>query len=291
VSVGGPLVAVAQLAEELRSQAPPVLLDVRWKVGAPPGQGRELWLQGHIPGAGFVDLDRDLAAPPGPDGRHPLPDPELFAVAMRRAGVRSDRGVVLYDADTGIAAARGWWLLRFHGHPSVCVLDGGLNAWQAAGEPVEAGEIPISQGDFRTGVGAAGTGGSGMPAIDAGGAQALARRGVLLDARAGERYRGEVEPIDRVAGHIPGARSAPALDSMDAQTGRFRDAARLTEQFAAVGAVPGVEVAAYCGSGVQAAHAVLALELAGIPAALYVGSWSNWIADPTRPVATGAAPG
>jgi thiosulfate/3-mercaptopyruvate sulfurtransferase len=276
-------VSVAQLGEELRSSTPPVLLDIRWKLGGPPGD--EQHRQGHIPGAAYVDLDGDLAAPPGPAGRHPLPDAETFASAMRRAGVMAARPVVVYDADDSTSAARAWWLLRHHGHPSVRVLDGGLRAWAEAGNVVEAGGATPEPGDFVPAEGGA------MPVLDAEAALALARGGVLLDARSAERYRGEVEPIDPVAGHIPGARSAPAMGNLDPGTARFWPATRLADRFAALGAVPGVDVGAYCGSGVTAAHEVLALELAGLAAALYVGSWSNWVADPSRPVATGADPG
>jgi thiosulfate/3-mercaptopyruvate sulfurtransferase len=280
----GPLVSWAQLAEELRSQAPPTVLDVRWSLAGPPG--RDDWIAGHIPGAAHVDIDTALSAPPGPAGRHPLPDPQTFAAAMRAAGVSSDRGVVVYDAEGALSSARAWWLLRFHGHSTVRVLDGGLRAWTEAGQPLEAGDTRVDPGDFT-----ASAAGGALPVVDAAGAQAIARRGVLLDVRAAERYRGEVEPIDPVAGHIPGALSAPATANLDPATGRFLPAARLADQFAALGAVRGAEVAAYCGSGVNAAQAVLALSLAGVPAALYVGSWSNWVADEARPVATGAEPG
>lgn len=282
--MGGTLVSAAQLAEELRSEAPPALLDVRWKLGAPPG--RQLYERGHIPSAAYVDLDADLAGPPGTEGRHPLPDPTVFAAAMRRAGVSSGRAVVVYDADDSTAAARAWWLLRYHGHPTVRVLDGGLRAWLEAGGAVESGEAAVDPGDFAP---APGRGAMGV--LDAAGAEQLARAGVLLDARAAERYRGEVEPVDPVAGHIPGARSAPATGNVDPATGRFLPATQLAERFDALGAAPGVAIGAYCGSGVTAAHEVLALALAGIDAALYVGSWSNWVADPSHPVATGAAPG
>jgi thiosulfate/3-mercaptopyruvate sulfurtransferase len=181
-----------------------------------------------------------------------------------------------------MAAARAWWLLRYFGHPDVRVLDGGLAAWLAAGHPL-SGQAPlVSRGDFTPTPG-------GMPVIDAAGAADLARSGVLLDARAAERFRGEQEPIDPVAGHIPGARSAPATGNVDVE-GRFLDAAHLRDRFRMAGAGGGVPVGAYCGSGVVAAHEVLALELAGISAALYPGSWSEWIRDPARPVATALDP-
>jgi thiosulfate/3-mercaptopyruvate sulfurtransferase len=227
----------------------------------------------------FVDLEADLASPPGAGGRHPLPDPAAFQAAMRRAGVRRRSPVVVYDAADATSAARAWWLLRYFGHDDVRVLDGGFRAWTEAGLPVVT-DVPAPEpGDFVARPG-------GMPLLDADAAAALATDGVLLDARAAERYRGEVEPIDPVAGHVPGAVSAPTSGNVDA-SGRFLPAASLRERFAALGAGGSRPVGAYCGSGVTAAQVVLALEVAGVPAALYAGSWSDWITDPARPVATG----
>jgi thiosulfate/3-mercaptopyruvate sulfurtransferase len=274
------LVSPAALAEELASEPGPALLDVRWRLGGPPGL--DSYREGHLPGAVFIDLERDLAAPPGPAGRHPLPDPAVFTDAMRAAGVSEDRPVVVYDDRDATAAARAWWLLRYHGHQNVRVLDGGYQAWLAAGLPVTRADPEAKPGDFTARPGR-------MPVLDAAGAQDVARTGLLLDARAGERYRGEHEPVDPVAGHIPGAVSAPTAGNVNPD-GTFRGAADLAARFAVLagGADPRTEtVGAYCGSGVTAAHEVLALALAGIPAALYVGSWSNWITDPARPVATG----
>ena len=259
----------------------PVLLDVRWELGGP--SGRELYDAGHIPGAAFVDLDAELAAPPGAGGRHPMPATDRFEVAMRRAGVANARAVVVYDASTSIAAARAWWLLRYFGHADVSVLDGGLAAWIAAGYPLETRAAQPPPGDFDARPG-------GMPLLDAAQAAALASRGVLLDARAPERFRGEAEPIDPVAGHIPGARNVPATAAVDA-SGRFRGPDELRAMFADAGISDDSEIGAYCGSGVTAAHEVLALELAGHRAALYVGSWSDWITDPDRPVATASGDG
>jgi thiosulfate/3-mercaptopyruvate sulfurtransferase len=300
-----PLAGVTALARRLAGADRPVLLDVRWRLGGPPGIAA--YRAGHLPGAVFVDLDRDLAGPPGPGGRHPLPAAEAFQLAMRRAGVSSGRDVVVYDEADATAAARAWWVLRYYGHTRVAVLDGGYHAWAGAGQPVAAGEEAApAPGDFTARPG-------GMPLLDAGGAADLARHGILLDARAGERYRGEAEPIDPVAGHIPGAVSAPTAGNLLAD-GRFRPAAGLRARFGALGvaarpsaagqdpgspagheeaggAVWGQAVGAYCGSGVTAAHEVLALAVAGVPAALYAGSWSHWITDPARPVATGPEPG
>lgn len=285
-----PLADAATVAGELNGDRPPALLDVRWRLGGPPGVSD--YLAGHLPGAVYVDLDADLAGPPGRAGRHPLPGPEPFQAAMRRAGVRGDRGVVVYDEADSMAAARAWWLLRYFGHPAVRVLDGGYRAWVAAGYPVAAGPEGSTAGQAPRAGGFTARPG-GMPLLDSGAAAAVARRGVLLDARAGERYRGEAEPVDPVAGHIPGAVSAPAAGNLAAD-GRFRAADALRERFAAVGA--GAEagpVGCYCGSGVTAAQQVLALEIVGIPAALYAGSWSEWVAGavPGRPVATGSEPG
>jgi thiosulfate/3-mercaptopyruvate sulfurtransferase len=298
------LISADELAAALAGSPAPVVLDVRWALGGPPG--RSLYAAGHIPGAAFTDLDRDLAAPPGAGGRHPLPSAASFEAAMRRLGVRADRLVVVYDDADSMAAARAWWLLRYFGHPVVRVLDGGFRAWQGAGLPVEpaAGTGPGRPasvdgppGDFTAEPGH-------LPLLDADAAAAMARRGVLLDARAGERYRGESEPVDPVAGHIPGAVSAPTAQNVSPD-GALRPSGELAARFAALlgpvleprsegssassapgdAAVPRVGV--YCGSGVTAAHEVLALALAGIPAGLYVGSWSEWITDPSRPVATG----
>jgi thiosulfate/3-mercaptopyruvate sulfurtransferase len=284
------LVSAGALAAELAKGSVPVLLDVRWRLGGPPGI--DSYRRGHLPGAVFADLDRDLAGPPGPAGRHPLPDPAAFQAAMRAAGVSQDRPVVVYDDGDATIAARGWWTLRYFGHQDVRVLDGGYRAWAGA-DPKTPTSFPVTTAEPRPVPGDFTASPGHLPVLDAAGAQVAARTGLLLDARAGERYRGETEPADPVAGHVPGAVSAPTVGNVNPD-GTFSDAAELAARFAALGAVPGVgtpggaPVGAYCGSGVTAAHEVLALTLAGIPAALYVGSWSNWIADPARPVATGA---
>ncbi|MFG2141707.1 sulfurtransferase [Streptomyces sp. NPDC048650] len=276
------IITATELASDLAGTAAPVLLDVRYQLGGPPG--RPEYEAGHVPGAVYVDLDGELASPPGPAGRHPLPDLDDFAAAMRAAGVGADRPVVVYDGGQGWAAARAWWLLRWSGHPDVRVLDGGLAAWRESGGAMSVDMPTPRSGDFTPAPGA-------MPLLTADEAAALARRGVLLDARAAERYRGEVEPIDRVAGHIPGAVSAPTTENLVDGGTTFRDASELAKRFAALGATDGAEVGVYCGSGVSAAQEVLALAVAGVPAALYVGSWSEWSGDPSRPVATGAQPG
>jgi thiosulfate/3-mercaptopyruvate sulfurtransferase len=272
-----PLIGPDELAEVIGSENAPALLDGRWQLGGPPG--RDAYLAGHLPGAVFVDLDADLAAPPGRGGRHPLPDPAAFQAAMRRCGVRGDRAVVVYDQRDTTSAARAWWLLGYHGHADVRVLDGGFDGWVARGLEVSS-EVPEPEpGDFTARPGR-------RPVLDADAAAKVAGEGVLLDARAAVRYRGEQEPVDPVAGHIPGARSAPATGDL-APDGRLRPPAELRARFRALGVRDGVPLGAYCGSGVVASHLVLALELAGYPAALYAGSWSEWITDPARPVATG----
>ncbi|MFM9696317.1 sulfurtransferase [Streptomyces europaeiscabiei] len=271
------IISASDLAHELAGAHPPVLLDVRWQLGGP--NLRPEYEKAHIPGAVFVDLDAELAGPAGSGGRHPLPDIGAFGTAMRSAGVRADRAVVVYDGGLNWAAARAWWLLGWAGHPSVRVLDGGLAAWQG---PLTAEIAEPAPGTFEPAPGA-------LPLLDADGAAALARTGLLLDARAAERYRGDVEPIDPVGGHIPGAVSAPTTENV-AESGRFRSAAELADRFKGLGATADSEVGVYCGSGVSGAHQVLALAVAGIPAALYVGSWSEWSRDGGRPVATGPDP-
>ena len=210
------LVGPAVLARELAGGAPPLVIDARWQLGGPPGAGR--YRAGHLPGAVFVDLDEDLSGPPGAGGRHPLPEAAAFQAAMRRAGLSAGRPVVVYDDGDSVAAARAWWTLRYFGHDQVRVLDGGFAAWTAAGLPADTVVPDVPPGDFTATAG-------GMPLIDADGAAALARAGVLLDVRSPERYRGEAEPVDPVAGHIPGALSAPVTGSSTAG-GRFQPPGR-----------------------------------------------------------------
>ncbi|TDC75635.1 sulfurtransferase [Micromonospora sp. KC606] len=276
-----PLVEPGRLAAELALPDPPTLLDVRWRLAGPPG--RDDYALGHLPGAVFVDLDTALCGPPGAAGRHPLPDPAALQAALRAAGVRAGHPVVVYDGGEGMAAARAWWTLRWAGHRPVRLLHGGWPAWVAAGLPTST-EVPDeTPGDVMVRPGA-------LPVLDAAGAARLAAaEGVLLDVRAAPRYRGETEPIDPVAGHVPGAVNLPAPEYVTG--GRFPSAETLRHRFAAAGVSGDAPVGAYCGSGVTAAQAVLALHLAGRPdAALYVGSWSNWVADADRPVATGETP-
>jgi thiosulfate/3-mercaptopyruvate sulfurtransferase len=274
------VVDAATLATELRSSRPPALLDVRWALGDPDGEKQ--YLDGHLPDAVYVNLDEELASPPSPEaGRHPLPDINDLQRAARRWGLAAHQPVVVYDDNGGLSAARAWWLLRWAGHTDARILDGGLGAWRAAGEPVATGAYRLEAGDITLTAG-------GLPTVDVDTAASLARTGVLLDARAGERYRGETEPIDPRAGHIPGALSRPAGDNLG-PNGRFRPAAELQARLSDLPADATVGV--YCGSGVTAAHEIAALQIAGIDAVLFPGSWSAWSADPDRPIATGSQPG
>lgn len=264
------LISASDLAEHLSEVT---VLDVRYRLGGPPGLPD--YQAGHIPGAAYVDLDADLADPPGARGRHPLPDAARFEAAMRRVGVSTGRPVVVYDDWGSLAAARAWWLLRYHGHAHVRVLDGGWSAWLAAGLPTEVGEAETLSGDFTSRPGA-------LPAATADEVGQRASRGEVVDVRAPERYRGEHEPVDPVAGHIPGAVNVPL--GLLTEDGVLAAPDTVRELF------PEGELVVYCGSGVTAALGVLALATAGREAALYPGSWSEWITDPSRPVATGPHP-
>ena len=280
------LISAADLAALLVAGPAPRLLDVRWKLGGPPGRGE--FRRGHLPGAVYVDLDTELAGHGVPaDGRHPLPELADLQAAARGWGLDDGDTVVVYDDLGNLSAARAWWLLRNAGVRDVRLLDGGLAAWRAAELPVVAGEEPAPAGTVTL------TGGN-LPTLDADAAGALAEDGVLLDARAAERYRGDTEPIDPLAGHIPGAISAPTAANLDAD-GRFLPAAELRARFEALGVRagegPAYDVGVYCGSGVTAAHEAVALTLAGFTPALYPGSWSQWSNLPGRPVATGESPG
>jgi thiosulfate/3-mercaptopyruvate sulfurtransferase len=275
---GSALISVRELSEALDSGAPPVLIDVRWRAGLPALYSD--YLAGHIPGAQWCDLDADLADPAGAAGRHPLPDPARLQQRMREWGIEETSAVVLYDGASSVAAARGWWVLRWAGRSDVRVLNGGFSAWIRAGKPVETETAPNKPGTVTIEPGA-------VAALSADDAAALAGEGRLVDVRAPERFRGEVEPIDPVAGHIPGAINVPNSDSLMAD-GSFKADEVLRRQFESAALhrrdqAPGV----YCGSGVAAAHSVLAMHQAGLQAILYPGSWSEWITDPVRPIATG----
>lgn len=272
------LISVDELAERLAAGDRLVVLDVRWSLAQPDGTAA--YEAGHVPGAVYVDLDRELADHTVTGrGRHPLPDEERLTGALRRWGVRDDDEVVVMDDLGNQSAARAWWLLRHAGLDRVRMLDGGLAAWRAAGHPLETGVArPPVPGDATARFG-------GMPVLGIDEAAELPQEGVLLDARAAERYRGEVEPVDPKAGHIPGAVSAPSALNLDAE-GRFLPPEVLRERFAGLGVTAGAPVGAYCGSGVTAAHTVAALAIAGFDAALFPGSWSEW-STTDRLVATG----
>ena len=274
------LVDVRTLSARLAEPAPLVLADVRWNLTGPPG--RPQYADGHLPGAQWVDLETELSGPLQPSrtgGRHPLPEPEVFAAAMRRIGVTSGTEVVVYDGGSSLAAARLWWLLLDAGFPHVRVLDGGFAAWQRAGLPVETGPgTPVPPGDFRGRPGQ-------LPRLGAADVAALITAAPsatrLVDVRAAERYAGTSEPLDPVAGHIPTAVNRPSTDNLSAD-GRFRPPAEIAERFAGHS-----DPVLYCGSGITAAHTLLALRTAGLDGRIYPGSWSDWVSDPDRPVATG----
>lgn len=282
------LISADELARRLddertgRSDHRTVVLDVRWTLAVP--DGLPAFRAGHIPGAVYVDLDRELADhSANGQGRHPLPSEAAFTEAMRRWGLRAGDTAVVVDDLGNQSAARAWWLLRHAGFGDVRMLDGALAGWTAAGRPLESGETRAERGDATAHFG-------GMPTVDADRVAALPATGVVLDSRAAARYRGEVEPIDPRAGHVPGALSAPTAGNLDAE-GRFLAPEVLRARFASLGIEPGTPTAAYCGSGITAAHQVAALALAGIDAALFPGSWSQWSNEPGRPVAVGVEPG
>ncbi|WP_043446170.1 sulfurtransferase [Arthrobacter sp. L77] len=272
------LMDVQELWDRMTSGRQTILLDVRWSLGDPHGHGH--YREAHIPGAVYVDLETQLCGPGGPGlGRHPLPEPEVLQEAARQWGLSDGDTVVAYDDSGNLAAARLWWLLRDAGFASVALLDGGLRAWRAGGYDVEGGEERHCVGSVHL------TSGH-MPVVSIPDLLDPAQSDVILDARAGERFRGEHEPIDPRAGHIPGAVSAPTADNLG-EDGCFRSAEELRRRFRALGAGRG-RTAVYCGSGITAAHEIVALDIAGIDAALFPGSWSQWSTTEGLPVATGA---
>lgn len=271
------LISPADLRDLLRTEPSTVVLDVRWTLAQP--DGRPAYRQGHIPGAVYVDLDSELAGHGAPtDGRHPLPEPADLERSARRWGIDPGDVVVVYDGAGNLSAARAWWLLRHAGLPDVRILDGALPAWTAAGHPTETGDEQPRPGTVTLAWG-------GLATTDLDHVAGFAADGRLLDVRAGERYRGETEPVDPRAGHIPGAANAPTGGNLDAD-GRFLSPAALAERYTGLGLPAGSEVAVYCGSGVTASHAAAALTLAGYSPVLYPGSWSQWSNHPDRPVAT-----
>jgi thiosulfate/3-mercaptopyruvate sulfurtransferase len=263
------------------------VLDCRFDL-VQSGAGRLAWLAGHVPGARYADLDRDLAAPVGPGtGRHPLPERTAFAARLASWGIGSDSQIIAYDDSGGAYAARAWWMVRWLGSTRVAVLDGGFKAWVAAGYPLEsggAGEAPTACPKFDTRAGEEALGSAEVAA-------ALRDPGrLLVDARAPERFAGDVEPLDAVAGHVPGAVNHPFGWNLGAD-GRFKAPAELRRLWLErLAGRPPAAMIAMCGSGVTACHNLLALEVAGLGGGrLYAGSWSEWIRDPARPVGRGAA--
>jgi len=285
---GRVIVGPAGLQGLLDSGKPLTVLDVRWALGR--SDGRAQYESAHVPGAVYVDLQTELAGPASPAaGRHPLPGLDSLEDSARSWGVRRGVPVVVYDDVSGMSAARAWWLLRWAGVDDVRILDGGLSAWRARGGAVESGDVVVPESSIVLTPGH-------MPVVDADEAQRVAATGVLLDARAGERFRGEVEPVDPRAGHIPGAVSLPTAGTLDA-SGRTLTPEALLDRFVAAGVLSGAphlasgedqQLAVYCGSGVTASHQVAVLASLGIDAALYPGSWSQWSSDPERPAAVGA---
>lgn len=279
-----PIISTAELAERL-SDAGCFVADCRFEL-SDRGAGRAAWESGHIPGAVHVDLERDLSTPvTAVSGRHPLPHPDAFAHTLSRLGISGDTDVVCYDAGNGAFAARLWWMLRWAGHDAVAVLDGGFAAWVAEGRPVSR-EAPPPRPPARF---------IARPRPDmvvdaAGVASALARGETLVDVRGAERFAGKAEPIDAVAGHVPGALNLPFADNLAAD-GRFLEPAGLAALWQArTGSRTGRAPICMCGSGVTACQGLLALEAAGIAGGrLYAGSWSEWIRDPARGVARGGA--
>jgi thiosulfate/3-mercaptopyruvate sulfurtransferase len=282
-----PLVDAAWLA-----QKPPGsvrIVDLRWALSGPAAL--EKYRAGHVPGAVYVDMEHDLSRPGGP-GRHPFPAPEDFARVLGRIGVRPETHVVVYDDGGGSVAARMWFMLRVHGHERASLLDGGYAAWVKAGLPVTTDEPPVAslppppvRLDTSRIVDRA-----RVADVLAGRKEPAGRGALVMDARAPERYRGETEPVDKRAGHIPGAVNAPFSGNL--KDGRFRPPEELRALYERLGAGRAADVIASCGSGVTACHTLLALELAGFPGGkLYVGSWSDWSSQPGAPVATGPEPG
>ena len=275
------LIEASELARLLETGPTPVLADVRWTLGGPPGLPD--FERGHLPRAQYVDLEQELSAEPGEGGRHPLPAPAVLQQAMRRIGVNQDSVVVVYDGGNALAAARLWWMLTDAGHTSVRVLNGGVAAWAAASLPLETGAAAqVAPGDFVAAPGHR----SLLGATEVAAMLGQPGPASLIDVRAADRYAGESEPIDPVAGHIPGAINLPSMANVGPD-GRFLEPAVIAARYAEIGQRPVV----YCGSGITAAHTLLALNEVGLEdAAIYAGSWSDWITDPSRPVATGPTP-
>ena len=279
------LITTTELASLIAGDGPVTVLDVRWRLDRP--DGRDDYETGHIPGAVYVDLETELSDHSVTGrGRHPLPSGDVLQTAARRWGVRDGVPVVVYDDWNRAGSARAWWVLSAAGITGVRILDGGLSAWVAAGEELAkgaespaVGDVTLAHTDLYRGA---------LATLTAEDVATFTDSGVLVDARAPERFRGEVEPVDPVAGHIPGAGNAPSTATLG-EDGTFRDADDLRELFASAGADGSAPVGVYCGSGVTAAVDLVALKVAGVDAALFPGSWSQWSSDAANPVATGPA--
>ncbi|UNK71851.1 sulfurtransferase [Microbacterium sp. H1-D42] len=271
-----PLISIVELQASLGEVH---VLDARWQLGR--DDGREQFLAGHIPGAVFVDVENELSRHGEPhEGRHPLPSDDTLAAAARRWGLRTGVPVVVYDDHRMLAASRAWWALRRAGLTDVRVLDGGWQAWQSAGADIQTEEAAIAEGDVELGA----PGDRGILDTDA--AATWADDGVLIDVRAAERYRGETEPLDPIAGHVPGATNLP-IAGLLTDDGRFRAASDIAAAFDSVGATDGAPIAAYCGSGITAAQFALAGAVIGRDVTVYPGSWSAWSNTDGARIATG----
>lgn len=281
MSTPSPLISAQALQARLAAGLPTVVLDTRFDL-AQPAAGAAAYAAGHLPGAVYAHLDQQLSgAKTGANGRHPLPERGSFAAWVGAQGIAPGVLVVAYDDQGGPYAARAWWLLRWLGHAEVAVLDGGWAAWRAAGGALDTA-LPTPAGGAPYPASAT----PAMPTVDAAALLAQLGRVRLVDARAAERFRGDVEPLDPVAGHIPGATLRFFKDNLQAD-GRFKPAEQLRAEFSAWAAAP-ERVVHQCGSGVTACHNLLAMAHAGLDGALlYPGSWSEWCADPARPVARG----
>jgi thiosulfate/3-mercaptopyruvate sulfurtransferase len=277
-----PLISAGELRTALERDPRPVIVDTGFDL-ADVSAGERSYREGHLPGAHYWHLDRDLSAiKTGTNGRHPLPSREAFAATAGALGITPATPVIVYDRQQGMYAARAWWMLRWLGHRHVAVLDGGLAAWQAGGGALETSvPVPVAAPPYPPGEPL-------VRRVDAGELAARLGRVLLVDARAPERFRGEVEPLDAQAGHIPGASNRFYKDNLGPD-GRFKPAAQLRAEFERLGAHAGrEEIVHQCGSGVTSCHNLLAMELAGFgTTTLYPGSWSEWSADPTRPIAQG----
>lgn len=278
------LVSSAWLAEHLHD--PNIrIVDVRWYLFEKDKSGTSEYMRGHIPGAVYMDIDKDLASPPGEGpGRHPLPKPESFAEVAGRAGIGPQTHVVTYDDKGGATAARLWWLLRFFGHDNVSLLDGGINSWIAEGRPLESKVPSYAPTTFQV-----------KPryemVVNAETVDLLRNdaTALVLDVRAAERYEGKTEPIDPRAGHVPGAKSAPYIGNLREDMS-LRAPEELKKRYAELGADKANKIVCYCGSGVNACQTIFALQLAGFDSVLYEGSWSDWSSQRERPLATGSDP-